>query len=234
MFKKLILVLVVVGLILPVGANACVVSIKVTASDESGQQAVATLGGEAKLNPNGNYVWVLGSEVPLLDNAAVESLKLSVSDDPEVGIEFGCRAGSKATTFDFLSDVIVVDPAVKNPTGNDASAGITLTDRGGGGAAITGLFSGGKTHEARYNSLTVFADLVSSFSIPSGTSDRDEDSGSVNIGGTVTSVESEFYFKLTGKDAASGTSTFTVTPEPATIALLGLGGLVLLRRKRAK
>jgi hypothetical protein len=230
MFKKLIvfcLALVVVGLILPVGANACPVSITVTATNEAGSD-VAILGGDASLDGStGNYVWVLDSEVPILDGA-IETLKLTVAEDPEVGVEFGVRAGNSAMTFSFF-DVITFDSLV-NPTA-EASAAITLTDRGGGGATITGLF-GGKTHEATYNGSTVFADLVSGFS-GGGSSTASETTGSGSISGTVSSIEAEFYFTLSAKDAASGTSTFEVTPEPATVALLGLGGLALLRRKRA-
>lgn len=231
MYKKLIvfcLALVVVGLILPVGANACPVSITVTATNGAESDTVI-LGGDALLDSTGKYVWELDSEVlMLLDGGAIESLKLTVAEDPEVGVEFGVRAGNSPMTFSFF-DVLSV--SVVNPTG-EASAAVTLTDRGGGGATITGLF-GGKTHRATYNSgATVFADLVSGFS-GSGSSTATEATGSVSISGTLLGIESEFYFTLSAKDAASGTSTFSVTPEPATVALLGLGGLALLRRKRA-
>ncbi|RMH12358.1 MAG: PEP-CTERM sorting domain-containing protein, partial [Planctomycetota bacterium] len=33
-------------------------------------------------------------------------------------------------------------------------------------------------------------------------------------------------------DVASGTSVFTVIPSPASLALLGLGGLAIRRRRR--
>lgn len=216
-------------LILPVGANACPVSITVTASNEAGGSDVAILGGDATLDEStGNFIWVLGSEVPILDGA-IESLKLTVADDPESGVEFGVRAGNSAMTYSFFDSITFA--SLVNPIG-EASAAITLTDRGGGGATITGLF-GGKTHQATYNSgSTVFADLVSGFS-GGGSSTASETTGSVTISGTLLGIESEFHFTLSAKDAASGTSTFTVTPEPATVALLGLGGLALLRRKRA-
>ncbi len=224
------------GLILPVGVNACPVYVTITATDEAGKSQVITLGGETSLDiVTGNSVWVLNQKVSILDGS-IDSLKLTVNADPEVGIEFGVRAGSSTTTFDILStdtDVVTFDPLV-NPTAY-ASAGITLTDRATAGATITGLFDGGKTHQARYNGSIVFANLVEGFSIGSGTLTASEAkplSGSQIINSTLTSIESEFYFTLSARDSASGTSTFEVAPEPATLCLLGFGALSVIRRKK--
>jgi hypothetical protein len=232
--KTFIFGLLMAVLILPMEAKACLVSVTITATDGT-NTAIQTFSSECVAAANGGFECVFvneyGPEVSLFDGGAITSLKLTMDVDPEVGIEFGVRAGSSATTYSFLSDVVYFSPLV-NPTAT-ASAGITLTDRGPtAGATITGLFPGGKTHQARYNSSIVFANLVSGFSIPSGTLTASEASGSVNIIDTLTSIESEFYFTLSARDSASGTSTFSVVPEPATIALLGLGALSLLRRKR--
>jgi hypothetical protein len=234
-FLKYILFL-TAGLILPVVVNACPVYVTITATnEEAGQLQVATFGGETSLDgTTGNSVWVLDQKVSILDGF-IDSLKLTVNTDPEVGIEFGVRAGSSTTTFSIISDVVLFDPLV-NPIAY-ASAGVTLTDRTPtAGATITGLFDGGKTHQARYNSSTVFANLVKGFSISSGTVTASEDkplSGTQIINDTLTSIESEFRFKLSAGDSASGTSTFeVVVPEPATLCLLGLGALSLVRRKR--
>jgi len=233
--SSLIRIGIVVLIFLPVTANACPVSAIITAS-ANGSTAEVTLSGDAVLDPiTGNYVWTLGNEVPILD-AAIEKFKITVSDDPEASVEFGVRAGGAATTFNILSDVVTFDPLVKPEA--YASAGVTLTDRGPTtGATITGLYTGGKTNQAMYNGATVWAYLVSGFSIPSGTQTNEEEKGNefspIMINDTLTSIESDFYFTVTARDSASGTSTFDVVPEPATICLLGLGGLALLRKHKA-
>lgn len=220
-------------IILPVAVNACPVHITIVATNEAGQSQIATFGGVTSTDETGDSVWMLDHGVSILDGS-IDSLKLTVNGDPEVGIEFGFRAGSSATTFDILSDVVTFAPMV-DPIAY-ASAGVTLTDRvPTAGATITGLFAGGKTHQVRYNGSSVYANLVSGFSIPSGTLTASEampPTGSQIINDTVTSIESEFYFKLSARDSASGTSTFEVTPEPATMCLLGLGALSVIRRKR--
>ncbi len=237
MNKKLIIFAIVLAavLILPAGAKACLVNFSITVSADNGvNKADQIFSGSGSTDADGKLVWVLDSEVSILDGL-IENLKLTLKADPEVGIEFGVRAGGTATTYAILSEVVSFDPMV-NPAAY-ASAGVTLTDRiTVPGATITGLFPEGKTHQARYNGSSVFANLVNGFAIPSGTLTNDEAKGSefsvIPINDTLTSIESEFYFRLTARDSASGTSTFVVTPEPATIGLLGLGGLVLLHRKK--
>lgn len=241
--RAFVLSLLMAVLILPVGAKACLVSVTITASDGT-NTAIQTFSGESgcvlvnKDDPK--------TEIPILDGA-ITSLKLTGDSDPEVGIEFGVRAGNSTMTFTISDDSIYegLSFALLNPTAS-ASAGITLTDRNSDGATITGLFTGGKTNQASYNFIydynnnsvvagsgSVFANLVSGFSIGSGqTSTNSTDTGSQIIPGTVSSIESEFKFMLSPRDGAAFTSTFSVVPEPATIGLLGLGTLSLLRRKR--
>ena len=51
--------------------------------------------------------------------------------------------------------------------------------------------------------------------------------------GAVSDISSRFSFTLSANDIASGTSIFTVViPSPGSAALLGLGGLVAIRRRR--
>ena len=225
--KKVSTICVVVVLLtvlaLPIGAGACQIqySITVTANDGTGLDATRTFSGTGQTDEKGYFKCELVNSEQTIGNAAIESLELRINSDPEVDIEFGVRANSSATTFSILSDVVTFSPLV-NPTAS-ASAGIVLTDRSSAGATITGLFPGGKTHQARYNGSAVFANLLSGFSIPGGTLAEEEAqplSGSQIINDTLTSIESEFYFTLSASDSASGTSTFEVVPlRPMTVDL---------------
>jgi len=217
-------------LLLPVMVQACLVNYAITITGSDGADAV--FGGQADVVAGVTYKFVLVDSEQLIGESVLENLAIIINSDPEVGIEFGLRAGSSATTYSILSDVVVFDPIV-NPSAY-ASAGVTLTDRTvpANGASVTGLFANGKVHQARYNGTSVFANLVNGFSIPGSTFTTEEATGDQVINATVSSIESEFKFTLSARDSASGTSTFVVVPEPATVCLMGFAALAFLRKQK--
>jgi hypothetical protein len=216
---------IVAFLCIPVIAQACLLnySIKITAGSDQ-----LIYAGQTDTDSSGFAKIQLVNSDTLIgnDGAVLENLTLNLNADPEVGIEFGFR--STATVFNLASEVLTFD-AITNPQAS-ASAGITLTDRNSNGATITGLLPNGKTHQAWYNNSSVYANLVSGVSI-SGNSQAYSEETSGMIYDSVTSIASKFSFRLSAGDSASGTSTFVVVPEPATLILLGLGSLILFRRK---
>jgi hypothetical protein len=243
MKRKLLLFIcmAMLGIILTSQSYAGIVNLNVTitaaTSTKSASQNFA-ISGEAGGN---GLEWDLGESVDIVDGrrvlGTIESLKIKVWEDPAVSLEFYVIAMNANTLFT-ITAAPVVFPAIDNPQAY-ATAGLTLTDRNQDGASITGAYAGGKSYEALYNGPNVYADLVSSFNAGvRQTITQSEGKPPVGfdiIAGSITSIQSEFKFTLSANDSASGTSYFEVIPipEPATIAMLGLGSLLLLRKRRA-
>lgn len=176
-----------------------------------------------------------GSE-PMFD---VTGVFVRLKADPEVELVFNVKnRTSQTATFTVNSAVLgFTEPLVNNWA--YATAGITLTDGGINGAALTGLQTGAKAYEAKFNGTSVFADLVPSFSVlpGQGTDTKNERYPAVDtvmIPGSVSSISSQFKFTLSPGDLASGTSSFVIgaIPEPATLGLLLVGSAILGAKRR--
>jgi hypothetical protein len=187
--------------------------------------------------------WSLPSATAVYNNygsqvGTLKQLTITSNADPYVNLFFSFENSTALTETVTFTNTLAFTPIV-NPNAY-ATAAITLTSDGNG-ATAGGLFPGGKTFQATYNGGgTVFANLVSGFSIAGDTSNTNSErfpaSGTVPIVGTVSDITSAFNFTLTDGDQASGTSRFEVTPgvpEPITLSLLVMGGIgVLVRRNR--
>jgi len=166
----------------------------------------------------------------------VDLLELALATDPGVSLTFHVTAGSADTAFTITSTTVSF-PAITHPWAF-ATAAITVTDNNSDGATLTGLFTGTKAYEARYNAAEiVWADLISPVSAAVDFSNTGQERqpalGRVVIPATVDSIVSEYKFNLTAYDSASGTSRFDViVPEPATMGFLAFGGLLASCRRR--
>ncbi len=147
-----------------------------------------------------------------------------------VNLGFNVAAGFLNTSFTI--DATDVSFAPLDTVTGAASASVSLTSTNiGTGATLSP--DGLGVYNASYNAGTSFADLFqSNLTAASLTTETYDADFAGPIAGSVDTIDAAWAFTLSAFDLASGTSTFTVVPAPASAALLGLGGLVAVRRRR--
>jgi hypothetical protein len=170
-----------------------------------------------------------GGPIPLdQGGASLDSFTLGMVGDPSVTVNWTVTAGNVPLTFTINGPVVPV--GLVNPVGT-VSAGITLTDRNGNGATLTGGFAGGMAYQATAGG--VFATLDPSFTAaPHTTAIETGNTGPTTIVGLVPNMTASFTFTLSAHDSASGTSFFEILPgavpeSGGALALLLLSGLSL-------
>jgi len=167
--------------------------------------------------------------------ATINSLSVSIEEDPAVSLTYSMTAGSSDILFNIASPLVAFG-TILHPQAF-ATAGITVTDNDSNGATATGLFAGGKAYEARFDGVA-WANLIGN--VTAGTdnsntaSDRRPGAAREAVPVSVSTMQSEFKFTLSANDSAGVTSRFDVVPEPATLALLGAGLGVMLFRRRGR
>lgn len=200
--------------------------------------------------PGGGWQWVLvGPPVNILGpgNVVLGTLtqaSMTLRDTNVLAASsFAVTAGQSNTTFT-LNSALVTFGSITNAQAR-ASAGLTVTDNTGNGASVTGNRPGGAVFSAQYNGLapagSTFADLIAGPLVEPGGFGSESTNQSFPaapgafsaIAGSVGSVSTMWDFTVTANDQASGTSVFVLVPTPASLALLGMSGLVLGGRRRA-
>lgn len=173
----------------------------------------------------------------------IYQLGFDAKPDPQVVLNFACKAGAADTTFSFTTGTDVL-PTLTNPLAR-ASASLTLTDNSvpANGVYANGAF-GGKVYEATYNTTGVFTTLVNGFGLAGGSNTASENDPLDGISyrlvsGTVTRMDAEYRFVLKKYDSASGTSNYVMlanVPEPSSVlafatGLIGIVGLIVRKRQ---
>lgn len=199
--------------------------------------------------PGGGWQWSLAGPPVAITNGGgaligmITSGTVTMQDSGGlVATSFAVTAGNSATNFQISSGEVFL-PVKFNPQGR-ASSGLTVTDNTGNGASVTGNRPGGTAFSAHYNGLapagTAFSNLIAGpLSEPNAFgSESTSQSFPVAPGvfapivANVTSISSLWDFTVTANDQASGTSVFVLVPAPASLALMGMGGLITGRRRR--
>jgi len=220
-----------------------------TATNLTGTGSISITLAQGSALPGGGWQWSLaGPPVPILTGGGaligtITSGSITMKDSGGlVATSFAVTAGNSATNFQISSGEVFF-PAQLNPLGR-ASAGITVTDNTGNGASVTGNRPGGTVFGAHYNGPApaglLFSNLIAGpLNEPNGFGSESTSQSFpaapgafTPIAGNVTSISSLWDFTVTNNDQASGTSVFVLIPAPASLALLGMGGLIAGRRRR--
>ncbi|MGP1272096.1 MAG: PEP-CTERM sorting domain-containing protein [Phycisphaerales bacterium] len=171
----------------------------------------------------------------LIAPATVDDIQTPGIIDARAGIAFIVRAASLDVDVEVTSTFAQTDTI--NNAIMRANASYTVTDDGGGTATLSGngpfaTFA----YNGDVNTGTVFASLVSGPITTSvgGTESPFDTTGEVALGTAVTSFQFQSVFTLTANDSASGNITLRVVPAPASVLLLGLGGLTAATRRRVR
>lgn len=193
------------------------------------------------------WYWATTNPVPIMDGSNVVATLVNMTvlagrntqPDGEqrfgIDIDFGVQAGANTTTFQLISPTLSFDP-LNNARGL-TSAGLVGTDQNTNGISISPMAANGFGFNAMYNASSVFRSYfdhtmtnVASGSV--GDAGNMSPEGVFQPMGTVASMMSFYSFSVSAGDTAGGTTTYSVAPAPASIAIVGLSGLVIGRRRR--
>jgi MYXO-CTERM domain-containing protein len=216
----------------------------IQATNANGMGTYVANFNQGRMDHSGTYQWQLPGSMAIRSDSGVPIAMLNQAvivghEDPSVNLSFNVFSGAIETTFTITSATVSF-ASIANAQGR-MSASVSITDLDGDGVTLhnsggsPGAFSAFDNGSADFHDL--FSGAIATL-IAGNTMTRSEDfpgGGSfASISGAVASISARFQFTLSPNDMASGTSVFTVqpVPSPGAMALLGLGGLVVVGRRR--
>ncbi len=166
------------------------------------------------------------------NGVTINSISAEYVEDPMIFFNFGVSTGGVATNIS-VSSATLVFPTLLNPTGY-ASSGMTLTDNNSGGGASVGANLGGFSYNAIYNGASLFAAQQGSFNVATsnGTNTQNANDLGIVVPGFVGSMQASWGFQVSADDSVGVTSTWVLIPAPGSLAMIGLAGLTMARRRR--
>lgn len=159
---------------------------------------------------------------------------IAFSPNPELTFNNILVTNTSGTTQTFTSTVTMpTTQTFAAPTEMTGTLSGSLIN-GSGASATLSAVPGSSVYTAFIDGNPVQTLLDDPFSVTTSSSDTFGPADFVDEPGPAlnTSIGITLEFNLTPGDSASALSSFKVIPEPASLALLGAGGLLLLRRRR--
>lgn len=188
-----------------------------------------------RVNPDFAGIWGSNSNLNPADLLLhTNGSGFSYVEDPIANLNFAVQAGPAGSIFKITSALLTF-PTITNATAS-SSASYTVTDITGNGATLAGAESiTGNAYRAAYNGFadgggTTFDSYFPAIAAPVFGTANPTANTSPTLIPSVSDISTIAHFSLTPFDLASGTTTFNVIPEPATVALLAVG-LALIRRR---
>jgi MYXO-CTERM domain-containing protein len=194
------------------------------------------------------WFWSAPFQVPIMDGSHVVATLVSMTvlcgrnTQPDgsvrwgIDVDYSVLAGSAATTFQMVSPTLYFD-TLNNATATTSSTRIG-SDQDFNGILIGPSLPNGYSYEALYNGANMFHTYFNTplSNVAGGSVNGDGNMSPagafVGIGGPVSNMQSIFAFNVSANDSAGGTSTYSITPAPGAIALMGFGALLGARRRR--
>lgn len=221
-------------------ASATIVGnpLTITAESSLGTASFTVRLQDGTYNPDtGDFSYSRSSPIVLMDDASgrtiatFDSLNFSIIGDPQINLAFSAVAGNATTLFTIASGFNAFAP-ILNPTVSGL-ANMTVTDAfGSDGATEHGNVSGPFAYGAFYNGAVMYGNRINDLTAGADNTANSTQFLTGSIVGPVTDMSAKYSFTLSPRDSASGTSVYSIVPTPGALALLGLSGLALTRRRR--
>lgn len=164
-------------------------------------------------------------------------LTMVYDEDPLVAGAFAAANNSVSDLIFTITFTSPINPAITPSTLYGGSMSGSYTDTGKDGSILVSTVSPDPLYQGMIDGVDIFSiypHLSSWTALNFGSGNIAADGDLTNNVGpqALSTISLEYKFLLSAGDSATMNGVFEVVPEPATLSILGLGGLLMLRKKK--